>query len=66
MAAAGPAPSKFMTNKVEPWLFGKITISSIDGWRSRCKGPRGWASKYQPAEVIWMDTVSMMVYNNAS
>ena len=31
MAVAGPAPSEFMTDRADPWLFGKLMTSSSDG-----------------------------------
>ena len=66
MVAAGPAPGKFTSNRVEQWLFGKLMTASCDGQRSGCTIPREWASKYQLAEVIWIYDVSMMQYTNAS
>ena len=41
MAAVGPAPSKFMTSMVEPWIFGELVTSSIGSQRSGCKGLGG-------------------------
>ena len=66
MVAAGPAPSEFMTDRVEPWLFEKLMTSSTNGQRFGSTSPRGWSSKQQPAEVTWMDAICMMAYTNAS
>ena len=64
MTASGPVPRELVPNRVKLGLYGKPTIFSIDNQRSGCKGLVGWASEYQPTEVIWVYTIIMKLYNN--
>ena len=57
MTAAGPTPRDFTSSRVKRWLFGKTMTSFRDGQWFGSTSPRGWASKEQPDEVIWMDAI---------
>ena len=41
MAAASPSPGELTTDRVKPWIFGKLVTSSIESRRFGCKGRRG-------------------------
>ena len=64
MAAAGPVPSEFQPDRVEPGLYGKPTTPSFGKQRSSCNSIREWALKYQLTLVVWVYNVALMAHKN--